>query len=194
MSKTPSSMLALGTQAPEFSLIDVVSGKNVLLNTKHQYLGTVIMFICNHCPYVKYVNPEIISLANDYLSQNIRFLAINSNDVTQYPDDSPQNMKQISQKLGYPFPYLFDETQEVAIAYQAKCTPDFFVFNKSLKLVYRGQLDDSRLNNELPLNGQAIRTALDYLMMDIDVPDHDQKPSVGCNIKWKSEKMQHLLL
>lgn len=189
MAKTQSSMLPLGTQAPEFALIDVVSGKTIQLNKQDDHIGTVVMFICNHCPYVKHVNPELIRIANDYLPKNIRFIAINANDFTHYPDDAPDKMKKTALELGYPFPYLFDETQEVALAYQAKCTPDFFVFDKEHALVYRGQLDDSRIGNEIKLNGQSIRTALDCLLENRPVQSEGQKPSLGCNIKWKTENV-----
>ena len=185
MAKTPSSMLPLGTLAPEFSLIDTVTGKFVRFSHKNDNIGTVIFFICNHCPYVKYVNPELVRISNDYIPRGIRFIAINANDVSHYPDDSPEKMRAIALELGYPFPYLFDETQEVAMAYQAKCTPDFFVFDKENYLVYRGQLDDSRLGNQLNVNGQSIRTALDNLLANVPVNPDNQKPSLGCNIKWK---------
>lgn len=184
MAKTESFMLPLGTQASNFTLHDVISGNLINLNQYASKIATVIMFICNHCPYVKHVNPELIRIAHDYLPKGIVFLAINPNDVTNYPDDSPENMQKTALELGYPFPYLFDETQEVAHSYQAKCTPDFFVFDKSLKLAYRGQLDDSRLGNAHKLTGQSIRTALDCLIANQAVPD-EQKPSLGCSIKWK---------
>ena len=189
MAKTQSSMLPIGTIAPEFSLIDVISGKTISLNKPDHHLATVVMFICNHCPYVKHVNPELIRLANDYQPKNIRFIAINANDITHYPDDAPDNMQKIALELGFPFPYLFDETQEVALAYQAKCTPDFFVFDKNHALVYRGQLDDSRLGNEIELSGKSIRTALDCLLANQPVQSENQKPSLGCNIKWKAENL-----
>ena len=184
MAKIPSSMLPLGTHAPQFSLIDVVSGETVSLNGNQSSPATVIMFICNHCPYVKHVNNELTLLANDYMKKGVRFLAINSNDIDNYPDDSPQNMKITALTQGYPFPYLFDETQEVAKAYQATCTPDFFVFDKDLMLSYRGQLDDSRPGNNLPVDGSAIREAMDCLLDNKPV-SVNQKPSIGCNIKWK---------
>ncbi len=184
MAKIPSSMLPLGTQAPQFSLLNVVDGKTVSLNENQNSLATVIMFICNHCPYVKHVNNELTLLANDYISKGVRFLAINSNDINDYPDDSPDNMKKTALRQGYPFPYLFDETQEVARAYQATCTPDFFVFDKNMILSYRGQLDDSRPGNNIEVNGNSIRIALDCLLADSPVPVN-QKPSIGCNIKWK---------
>lgn len=142
------------------------------------------MFICNHCPYVKHVNKELTRLANDYLPKGVNFIAINSNDVENYPDDSPENMKKTALAEGYPFPYLFDETQEVAKAYQAACTPDFFVFDANLVLVYRGQLDDSRPGNQVEVTGNSIRKALDSLLADQPIK-FEQKPSLGCNIKWK---------
>ena len=184
MAKTPSSMLPLGTLAPDFSLRDTVTGQFVSLNKNNGFVATVILFICNHCPYVKHVNPELTRLANDYMGKSIRFIAINSNDITNNPDDSPERMREQAIAEKYPFPYLFDDTQEVAMAYEAKCTPDFFVFDKNLKLVYRGQLDDSRPGNEISLTGSSIRNALDCIIENKPV-SVDQKPSLGCNIKWK---------
>lgn len=186
MAKTSSSMLPLGTKAFEFSLLDVVSGKVVNLNAHSTNTATVVMFICNHCPYVKHINPEIIRIAQDYTSKNVRFIAISSNDITAYPDDAPEKMKETALELGYPFPYLFDETQEVAMAYEAKCTPDFYVFDKELALVYRGQLDDSRMGNQDELTGKSIRDVLTCLLENKPIPSGDQKPSLGCGIKWKS--------
>ncbi len=185
MAKTPSTMLALGTLAPHFSLHDVISGKNISLTESSAHPATVIMFICNHCPYVKHASSQLSVLANDYMRKNVRFYAINSNDINNYPDDSPENMKRFALDEAFPFPYLFDETQEVARAYQAACTPDFFVFDKSLSLVYRGQLDDSRPGNHIPLSGNSIRIALDCILSGKSVPEV-QKPSMGCNIKWKN--------
>jgi thiol-disulfide isomerase/thioredoxin len=184
MVKTASSMLPLGTQAPAFSLLNVVDGKMVSLSNNAGQLATVIMFICNHCPYVKHINPELTRLAHDYMDKGVQFLAINSNDVETYPDDSPENMKRIALELNYPFPYLFDETQEVALAYEAKCTPDFFIFDDNLELAYRGQLDDSRPGNPIKVSGNSIRTALDCLISNQPITI-EQKPSLGCNIKWK---------
>ncbi|MBA2656871.1 MAG: thioredoxin family protein [Tatlockia sp.] len=184
MSKTQSVMLALGTIAPQFSLFDVVSGKMLGLKRSAKDKATVIMFICNHCPYVKHVNKELTRLANDYLSKDVNFIAISSNDIHNYPDDSPENMKINAQKESYPFPYLFDETQEVAKAYQAACTPDFYVFDSNYELVYRGQLDDSRPGNNIALTGNSIREVLDCMLLNKSV-DPIQKPSLGCNIKWK---------
>ena len=184
MTKTSSSMLPLGTLAPDFLLKDVVTEKSISLKKTPAALATVILFICNHCPYVKHVNPELIRLAQEYISRNINFIAINANDINSYPDDAPDNMKKIAKEQGYPFPYLFDETQEVAHAYQAMCTPDFFIFDQSFALIYRGQLDDSRPHNGLPQNGHSIRAALDHLLTNTPI-DTLQKPSMGCNIKWK---------
>ena len=177
-------MLELGTLAPQFSLLDVVSAKHISLNKYQDSPAMVIMFICNHCPFVKHINSELTRLANEYMKKGVTFIAINSNDTEQYPDDSPVNMKKTALDLKYPFPYLFDETQEVAKAYQAACTPDFFVFNKQHALVYRGQLDDSRPGNGVEPTGKSIRTALDCLLHNKPVPE-EQKPSMGCNIKWK---------
>jgi thiol-disulfide isomerase/thioredoxin len=187
MAKTTSSMLPLGTLAPQFSLVDVLSEKTITLRNEPHDIATVIMFICNHCPYVKHVSHELSRLAHDYIKQRIRFLAINSNDVIHYPDDSPENMRKEALKNNYSFPYLFDETQEVARAYQATCTPDFFVFNKKNQLVYRGQLDDSRPGNQVKVDGNSVRTALNCLLNDQPIPSL-QKPSIGCNIKWKENK------
>lgn len=177
-------MLPLGTRAPFFSLPDVVSGNHVDLHHEPLHVGTVIMFICNHCPYVKHVNAELVRLARDYQNRNIRFIAINANDIEHYPADSPDNMRLTAAEEGYPFPYLFDETQEVAKAYQAACTPDFYLFDQDYKLVYRGQLDDSRPGNLIPVNGASLREALDALLSHQAIPEL-QKPSLGCNIKWK---------
>lgn len=184
MAKTPSIMTALGSIAPPFTLPDAVSGQLVTSPVQGEFAATVIMFICNHCPYVKHINKELTRLANDYLPYGVRFIAINSNDINNYPDDSPDNMRQTAQAEGYPFPYLFDETQEVANAYHAACTPDFFVYSKELSLVYRGQLDDSRPGNQVPVSGLSIRHALDCLLANRPVSGI-QIPSLGCNIKWK---------
>src|SRR6185436_20022849 len=151
MARTPSTMVALGTKAPVFTLPDTVSGKQIALNDVRGNVATMIMFICNHCPFVKHVNSELVKLANDYKNKGICFVAISSNDVVNYPDDSPALMKQVAKHLNYPFPYLYDESQDVAKIYDAACTPDFFIYNKHLKVVYRGQLDDSRPGNEIPV-------------------------------------------
>ena len=186
MAKTESTMLPLGFVAPNFSLLDVVTQQRVSLNNTQKHMATVIMFICNHCPYVKHVNPELARLGLDYHGKNVRFIAISSNDIESYPDDSPEKMKDVALTAGYTFPYLYDETQEVAKAYNAACTPDFFVFDKDLKLAYRGQLDDSRPGNNIPLTGSSIRAAIDSLLAGSEV-SQPQKPSIGCNIKWKNK-------
>jgi len=143
------------------------------------------MFICNHCPFVKHVNLQIVKLANDYIPKGIAFIAISSNDAKLYPEDSPEKMKEYAARLSYPFPYLYDNSQEVAKAYDAACTPDFFIFDRELKCVYRGQLDDSRPSNNNPVTGIDIRKALDAILSGKGV-SKDQKPSIGCNIKWKT--------
>ncbi len=185
MALTPSNMMPLGTQAPDFSLPDTISNKTVTLSQAKSNLATVIMFICNHCPFVKHVQAELIKLAQDYQAKGIVFIAISSNDAEEYPEDAPEKMQQRAKQLGYPFPYIYDETQEVAKAYQAVCTPDFYIFDRDLKCAYRGQLDDSRPGNNLPVTGKDIRMALDNLLANKPVAQI-QKPSQGCNIKWKS--------
>ncbi len=184
MAATPSVMVPLGSIAPDFTLPDTVSGKNKSLHELKGNVGTMIMFICNHCPYVKHLNQEIIAIANGYQTKGINVIAISSNDVAQYPDDGPEHMKVVAQQLGYKFPYLFDESQEVAKAYDAACTPDFYLYDKNLKLFYRGQLDDSRPKTTSPVTGKDMRTALDALIAG-KAPIEDQRPSIGCNIKWK---------
>jgi len=185
MSLTPSSMLELKTRAVEFELPDVISG-NVISLTEFSSgkKGTLLMFICNHCPYVKHVQPELIKLANNFLHKDIAIIAISSNDVESYPEDSPELMLEESKKWSYPFPYLYDETQAIAKSYKATCTPDFFLFDKNLELVYRGELDSSRPGNGKELNGRSLRIALGNLLAGIPI-DENQQPSVGCDIKWK---------
>jgi len=185
MAETPSTMIPLGTPAPDFSLPDTISGKIMGLNDFKSEKGTLIMFICNHCPFVKYIQKELVDLANDYIPKGLSIAAISSNDVINYPEDSPDNMKQAALNLGYPFPYLYDESQEVAKAFRAACTPDFFVYDKELKLVYRGQLDESRPGNNKPITGKDLRSALDCVLKNTPVSEK-QFPSIGCNIKWKS--------
>jgi thiol-disulfide isomerase/thioredoxin len=184
MVETPSSMVPLGTIAPKFSLPDTVSGKMMSLDELKSDQATVVMFICNHCPFVKHVQAQLVEVANDYLPKDVSFIAINSNDVNNYPEDSPDNMKKVAGRLGYGFPYLYDETQDVAKLYKAACTPDFFIFNGELELVYRGQLDDSRPGSRIPVTGEDIRFALDNVLAGEPVSPQ-QRPSVGCNIKWK---------
>ena len=177
-------MVALATSAPHFVLPDTVSAKKLTLENLKGEVATLIMFICNHCPFVKHVNGELVQLANDYKNKGVGFIAISSNDAAGYPEDSPEMMKRVARELNYSFPYLYDESQEFAKAYDAACTPDFFVYDKDLRLAYRGQLDDSRPGNEIPVTGKDIREALDCLLNDQPVPVV-QKPSIGCNIKWK---------
>jgi peroxiredoxin len=177
-------MLPLGTKAPDFSLPDTVSGKTVSLEDVQTDKGLVVMFLCNHCPYVIHVNPEIVRLSKEYMDKGIGFVGISSNDAEKYPEDAPDKMKEVAEQLGYPFPYLYDETQEVARIYDAACTPDFYVFDKDLKLVYRGRIDDSRPKNDHPLTGKDLRDALDAVLAGEAVSEV-QYPSGGCNIKWK---------
>ncbi len=184
MARTPSNMLPLGTQAPDFSLFDTVSDQTLRLEKLKGSHGTVVMFICNHCPFVIHVNPEIAKLAKQYQPKGINFIAISSNDVENYPQDAPHLMKITAQKEGYSFPYLYDETQDIAKKYDAACTPDFYLFNADLNLVYRGQLDDSRPGNGIPLTGADLRNAMDALITGVSINEL-QKPSIGCNIKWK---------
>jgi peroxiredoxin len=185
MALTPSTMLALGTKAPDFTLPDSVSKRTYTLEQLKSPKATVIMFICNHCPYVQHVQTELVRLANDYQPKGIAFIAISANDVDAYPEDGPTKMAKIAKRLGYSFPYLYDATQAIAKAYQAACTPDFYVFDKDLLCVYRGQLDDSRPGNNIPVTGKALRNALDNILAGTPV-DSKQKPSMGCNIKWKN--------
>ncbi|MBX3044353.1 MAG: thioredoxin family protein [Candidatus Kapabacteria bacterium] len=184
MAATPSNMLALGTTAPDFELFNPVVNKNQSLNELKSGIATVIMFICNHCPYVIHINSTLVELSNEYIKKGISFIGINSNDVVNYPQDSPEKMKLFALKEGYNFPYLFDETQDIAKAYHAACTPDIYVFDKDLKLVYRGQFDNSRPNNGLPVTGSDLASALDALIRGEKV-NNEQTPSIGCNIKWK---------
>ena len=185
MARTPSAMIPLGSKASEFMLQDTKTGNSVSLNKLKGEKGTVIMFICNHCPFVKHVNPELVRIANDYSEKGISFIAISSNDAQQYPEDGPDTMKKVGHELKYPFPYLYDESQEIAKAYQATCTPDFFIYDKDLNLVYRGQLDSSRPGNDIPLTGKDMRSALDNIINNKPVSE-DQVASIGCNIKWRS--------
>ena len=184
MSRTPSNMLPLGTIAPSFNLSDTVTDKMVSLDKMKGEKGSLIMFICNHCPFVKHVNSTITQLATNYQSMGIAFIAISSNDVVNYPQDAPELMKQTALQERYSFPYLFDESQEVAREYEAACTPDFYLFDQNLRLIYRGQLDDSRPGNGIPSTGLDLSTALEALLNNKPI-NPIQKPSIGCNIKWK---------
>ncbi len=185
MAATPSNMLPLRTPAPDFDLLDTVSGEMKSLDSLKSDKATVVMFICNHCPFVKHVDTEIVAIAGEYSKKGISFIAISSNDVENYPQDAPHLMTEEARRVGYTFPYLYDETQEVAKAYQAACTPDFYVFDSEMKCAYRGQLDDSRPGNGKALNGRDLRNALDDILEGNPVSG-PQFPSVGCNIKWKS--------
>jgi len=184
MARTPTTQIPLGFKAPNFNLPDVISDENISLADISMKKGLVVMFICNHCPYVIHVMDEIINLANEYLNKGIGFVAISSNDIINYPDDSPSKMKILANEKKFPFPYLYDETQKVAKAYDAACTPDFSVFDESTNCVYRGQMDDSRPKNDYPNNGKDLRNVLNYLLENKQI-DFEQKPSLGCNIKWK---------
>ena len=184
MSQTPSNMIPLGTEAPNFTLIDTITDKLLSLKNVKGTKATLVMFICNHCPFVLHINSELVKLGKDYKNNGIGFVAISSNDVENYPQDSPELMKKQAAKLGYPFPYLYDETQEIAKAYDATCTPDFFLFDAKLQLVYRGQLDNSRPGLDIPVTGRDIRNAIEAIIMENEI-DKNQIPSIGCNIKWK---------
>lgn len=179
-----STMRPLGSPAPAFTLMDVVAQQDRSLDDVRGRLATVVMFICNHCPYVKHVNSELIAVARDYGDRGVGFVAINANDADQYPDDSPDRMAEVAAELGYPFPYLHDQTQEVARAYGAACTPDLFVYDADLTLAYRGRLDASTPGNFEPLTGADLRAALDALLAGRPVAT-EQIPSMGCSIKWR---------
>lgn len=187
---TYSTMLPLGTKAPDFTLNDVVSGKSVSLATFAAKKALLVMFICKHCPYVVHVKDELIKLTRDYTDKDLAIVAISSNDAEKYPDDAPASLKEFAVTNKLSFPLLFDESQSVAKAYTAACTPDFFVFDEARRLVYRGQLDDSRPGNDRPLTGADLRAALDAACTGKAVSE-DQKPSVGCNIKWKPGNEPH---
>jgi len=183
MAETPSTMLPLGTSMPPFSLPDAVSGRTLSSDELRGSKGTLVMFICNHCPFVKHVLPELGRLARDYDGKGIAIIAINSNDLEAYPQDGPPHMKELAQAEGWKFPFLMDESQAVAHAYQAACTPDFFLFAADGELAYRGRLDETRPGGAAP-HGGDLRAAFDALIAG-GVPARDQLPSVGCNIKWK---------
>ncbi len=185
MSLTYSTMLPLGTTASDFKLPDAISGKMLSLQDLKSPQGTVVMFICNHCPYVKHILPQLLDVAKKYQAKNISFIAINSNDIENYADDSPQNMQKLGKQLHFSFPYLFDETQEIAKKYQAACTPDFYLFNKDLQCVYRGRFDDASPGNKHPVTGKDLCAALDNLLDNKSV-DPNQISSIGCNIKWRT--------
>ncbi|WLT37682.1 thioredoxin family protein [Synechocystis sp. B12] len=181
---TPSTMLALGTQAPDFSLWDVTAEQPLTLGEAMGEKGLLVMFICCHCPFVKHIQAQLSQLGKDYQNSGLAMVAISANDAEKYPDDAPPGLKKMAQDWDYCFPVLYDETQAIAKAYRAACTPDFFLFDAQGKLAYRGQLDDSRPSNGLPVTGVDLRQAMDLVLAGSPVPT-EQKPSIGCNIKWK---------
>jgi peroxiredoxin len=184
MARTPSTMLGLGTTAPDFSLPEPASGKNVSLgNFRGKPL--LVVFICNHCPYVLHIAAKLGEIAVEFSGKGVQFVAINSNDVVNYPDDAPEKMPALGQRFGFTFPYLFDETQAVAKAYRAACTPDFYLFDADHALIYRGQFDNSRPSNDEPITGSDLTDAIKALLANLP-PLTEQKPSLGCNIKWKA--------
>ncbi|MBI4852843.1 MAG: thioredoxin family protein [Acidobacteria bacterium] len=184
MVRTASTMLDLGTQAPDFSLADVVTGKTISLATFTEKKALLVMFICRHCPYVKHVQNELAKLAKDYQDSALGIVAISSNDAETYPDDSPESLKEMANELGFDFPYCYDEDQSVAKSYAAACTPDFYLFDENRELVYRGQLDDSRPKSDIPITGKDLRAAIEAALNGKEV-DQNQRASLGCNIKWK---------
>lgn len=185
MALTPTTSIPLGFKAPEFLLNDVVTNQQKSYQNINGTKGTVVMFICNHCPFVIHIREQLVQLANDYLSKGIGFVAISSNDVLNYPQDSPEKMAEMALEFDFPFPYLFDEKQQVAKEYDAACTPDFSVFDQNNTCIYRGELDGSRPGNGVACDGASMRTVLDLLVDGKPVPSEGQRPSVGCNIKWK---------
>jgi peroxiredoxin len=184
MARTPSNIIPLGTIAPDFHLKGTNSNNEYSFEDVKGSKGTLVIFICNHCPFVIHVLPEIIMIANDYRVQGLGLIAISSNDIEKYPEDSPELMTEFAFENKIDFPYLFDETQEVAKAYSAACTPDFFLYDNQDHLFYHGQLDDSRPNNGIPLSGSDLRSAIDALIYNRSL-NEQQKPSIGCSIKWK---------
>ncbi|MGC1422335.1 MAG: thioredoxin family protein [Terracidiphilus sp.] len=186
MALTESTMLELGTLAPDFALPDVVSGKTVRRDDFRGQKGLLVMFICTHCPYVKHIEKGLAALGTDYAGK-LGIVAISSNDAQSYPDDSPAGLKRQAQTMGFTFPYLYDESQEVARAYKAACTPDIYLFDAEMKLVYRGQFDGSRPGNGVPVTGKDLRAALDSVLRG-EKPSADQLASIGCNIKWKVQR------
>lgn len=184
MARTESTMLALGTRAPDFELPDVVTGRTVRRHEVATAKPLLVMFICRHCPYVKHVQQELARMGKDYSNRPLAIVAISSNDAASFPDDAPDSLREMAEELGFTFPVLYDETQEAARAYEAACTPDFFLFDEHSKLVYRGQLDDSRPGSGKPVTGRDLRNAIDALLAGHSVSPH-QTPSLGCNIKWR---------
>ncbi|NGP77045.1 thioredoxin family protein [Balneolaceae bacterium YR4-1] len=184
MSATPSTMLELGTDAPDFNLPDVVTGDHMSLTDFEDSEALLVIFMCNHCPYVKNIKQGLVELADDYSEEELAIVAISSNDAEKYPQDGPEKMAEDAENFGYSFPYLYDESQEVAKAYKAACTPDLYLFDENRELVYRGQFDDSRPGNGKPVTGDDLREAVDLLLEDGEIME-EQIPSMGCNIKWK---------
>ena len=185
MAKTLSTMLELGTSAPDFTLLDVVTGKTFALRDFADRKALLVMFICRHCPFVKHIEKELARLGQDYADKDVAIVAISANDAAEFPDDAPESLREMAEQLGFTFPFLYDETQSVAKAYSAACTPDFFLFDRLRQLVYRGQLDDSRPESGIPVTGKDLRAALDAVLDDHAV-NPDQRASIGCNIKWKN--------
>jgi peroxiredoxin len=184
MAATESTMLGLGTPAPDFALPDTVSGRTIRLADFAGKQGLLVMFLCPHCPFVKHIQQGLAALLAEYRTKPLGIVAISPNDVSQFPEDSPEGLRQSAMELGFEFPYCYDETQEVAKAFEAACTPDFFLFDGQQRLVYRGQFDSSRPNNGKPVTGDGLRAALDAVL-DGKPASADQRPSIGCNIKWK---------
>jgi len=184
MVRTPSTMVPLGTSAPDFALPDTVSGRTVKLADSQGKKALLVIFLCNHCPYVMHVREGLIALGRDYEKKDVAIVAISSNDPETHPDDAPDRLAAEAKRLGYRFPVLFDASQDVAKAFRAACTPDFFLYDAKRRLVYRGQLDDSRPGNDLPLTGADLRAAIDAVLVDRPVASK-QTPSLGCNIKWR---------
>jgi thiol-disulfide isomerase/thioredoxin len=187
MALTESTMKELGSALPRFALPDVVSGRMITPDDYADRKALLVMFICRHCPYVKHVEQELARIGRDYAGKSLGIIAISSNDAANYPDDAPESLKQQALDLGFPFPYCYDETQEVARAFDAACTPDFFLYDEQRRLVYRGQLDDSRPGNGKPVTGRDLRAAIDAVLEGAEV-SRDQRPSAGCNIKWKAAR------
>ena len=185
MARTESTMLKLGTLAPDFAMTDVVSRKTMRRDDFKGNDALLVLFICAHCPFVKHIEKDLAQFGNDYAGKPLAIVAISSNDAVAYPADNPEGLKQQAETFGFTFPYLFDETQAVAKAYDAVCTPDIFLFDKDWKLAYRGQFDASRPGNGVPVTGADLRAAVDAVLAGRPAPE-DQKPSIGCNIKWKT--------
>lgn len=188
MALTESTMLALGTPAPDFSLPEPLTGTTLSLADFSHSQALLVVFMCNHCPYVLHIHQQLNELVREYLPKGLAAVAINANDVANYPDDSPEKMAALARQMDYCFPYLFDAEQAIAKAYMAACTPDFFLFDSAMKLVYRGQFDDARPGNGLPVTGSDMRAAFDAVLAGESIPEAQQQPSMGCNIKWKAGK------